>query len=96
MFILNLGCGTKVANDPAVVNIDWSVMLRIRRNSLLRAAVPLLLKGERLREFRALGDNILVHDLSKGIPFADGSVDAVYRSHTLEHLDREIVHGVFT
>ena len=32
MLILNLGCGTKVSDDPAVVNIDWSIMLRIRRN----------------------------------------------------------------
>jgi SAM-dependent methyltransferase len=74
-----------------MVNIDWSVMLRIRRNPLLRAAVPLLLQGERLRQFQALGDNILVHDLSKGIPFGNATVDAVYHSHTLEHLDRHIV-----
>lgn len=43
MQILNLGCGTKVSDDPAVVNIDWSIMLRIKRNPLLRAAVPVLL-----------------------------------------------------
>jgi len=95
MLMLNLGCGTKVSDDPAVVNIDWSIMLRIRRNPLLRAAVPWLLKGERLKQFNALGDNILVHDLSKGIPYADGAADAVYHSHTLEHLDRSIVPAVF-
>lgn len=95
MQVLNLGCGTKVSDAPSVVNIDWSIMLRIKRNPLLRAAVPILLKGDRLRRFHLLGNNILVHDLSKGIPFADGSVDAVYHSHTLEHLDRDIVPGVF-
>jgi len=95
MLILNLGCGTKVSDDPSVVNIDWSIMLRIRRNPVLRAAVPWLLKGERLRQFQALGNNIRVHDLSKGIPYADGSADSVYHSHTLEHLDRSIVAGVF-
>jgi SAM-dependent methyltransferase len=95
MQVLNLGCGTKVSNEPSVVNIDWSIMLRIKRNPLLRAAVPILLKGDRLKQFQMLGNNILVHDLSKGIPFADGSVEAVYHSHTLEHLDRDVVPGVF-
>lgn len=34
--------------------------------------------------------NLLAHDLSKGIPFASDTVDIVYHSHVLEHLDRPV------
>jgi len=57
---------------------------------VLRSLAPLLLNGERLQRFRALPDNILVRNLAFGIPFGDASVDVVYHSHVLEHLDREV------
>jgi SAM-dependent methyltransferase len=90
MKMLNLGCGVKPSSSPDVLNVDWNVYLRFRRNPLLKALAPLVFRGERLRHFRALPDNILVHDLSKGIPFADDTFDMVYHSHLLEHLDREV------
>jgi len=70
-----------------------SALLRIRSNPMLRALVPLLLNGERLSRFRSLPDNLMVHDLSRGIPFPDASVDLVYHSHVLEHLDRGVAPG---
>ena len=90
MRLLNLGCGEKTSDREGVVNIDWSAMLRLRSHPLRRAVVPLVLHGDRLARYRALPDNILVHDLSRGIPFDSNSVDAVYHSHTLEHLDRDV------
>ena len=95
MLILNLGCGTKTSNNPDVINIDWSIYLRVRKSALLRAGVPLFIRGERLERFKSLPDNIVVHNLAKGIPYNDGSVDAVYHSHLLEHLNREYVEGFF-
>lgn len=90
MIILNLGCGAKTCQDPSVVNIDRSMLLRIRANPILRLFAIALLNGDRLTRFRALPNNILVHDLAKGIPFPNASVDVVYHSHVLEHLDRNV------
>lgn len=88
--LLNLGCGQKTSDRPGVVNIDWSAMLRLRRHLLRGVLIPLLVRGERRRRFDRLPDNVRVHDLSRGIPYAVDSVDAVYHSHVLEHLDRDV------
>lgn len=90
MRILNLGCGTKTNSSPNVINIDWSIQLRIKKNPIFKIAVPILLRGERLKKFRTLSENIMVYNLSKGLPFKSNSIDAVYHSHMLEHLDRHI------
>jgi SAM-dependent methyltransferase len=88
--ILNLGCGTKTSADPDVVNIDWSFYLRIKRLRFLSPFLALALSPERRERLRAVPDNVLVHDLAKGIPVPDQSADAAYHSHLLEHLDRDV------
>jgi SAM-dependent methyltransferase len=90
MRILNLGCGTKLSSSPDVTNIDWSPYLLLKQNAVLRRVAPLLLDPPRRRRFAAMGDNVLRHDLAKGIPAASGTIDAVYHSHLLEHLDRDV------
>ena len=90
MNILNLGCGHKVSAHPEVTNIDWSMYLRLRNNKLLTLIMPMLLNPERLRRFEQLPPNIMAHDLSRGIPFPDNSVDVIFHSNMLEHLDREV------
>lgn len=90
MRILNLGCGHKVSTHPDVLNIDWSMYLRMRNSRLLSAISPVLLSGERRRRFERLPPNILAHNLAKGVPFVADSVDAVFHSNVLEHLDREV------
>ena len=90
MIILNLGCGTQTSPAPEVINIDWSIALRIRRNRSLRAIAPIVMRGGRLMRFKKLPDNIKVWDLSRGIPFDSDTIDAVYHSHMLEHLDRDV------
>lgn len=93
MKILNLGCGTKISSHPDVLNVDWSIYLRLKRNRVFRSVAPLFVRGERLERFRSIPDNILLHDLTKRLPFADNSVDVVYHSHLLEHLDKEAARG---
>jgi SAM-dependent methyltransferase len=85
--VLNVGCGTKTSDDPSVINLDWSMYLVIKSNPVLARLSRLFLSDGRLERLNSLPDSIVVHDLRKGIPYAADSVDAVYHSHFLEHLD---------
>jgi SAM-dependent methyltransferase len=88
--ILNLGCGTKISSNSDVINIDWSVYLRVKSSRVLRTIAPFFIRGERLTRFNSLSDNVIVHNLAKGLPFPSNSVDVVYHSHLLEHLDKDV------
>ena len=79
---LNLGCGQ---HTPAGwVNVDWSIGARFAKVPGFRAL------NRRLRLFDLDWDpGIVLHDLTTPFPWADGSVEAVYSSHTLEHLDQQ-------
>ncbi len=92
--VVNLGCGNKT--HPDCLNVDWSIYARIKRNPIGRRLAPLVFNGVRRKQFEALDDDVVVHDLRKGIPLDDESADAVYHSHVLEHIDRELVTGFFT
>jgi len=83
MRMLNLGCGTKTSDKTGVINIDWSIYLRIKKIKVFRPVVPLLVRGERLERFNSLPNNIMVHNLAKGIPLNTDSVDVVYHSHMI-------------
>jgi len=88
MLILNLGCGSKTSEK--CVNIDRSIHLIIANNPVLRAVATRALSKERVNHINHLRTNIRMHDLRKGIPYSDDSVDAVYHSHVFEHIDRDI------
>ena len=93
MRILNLGCGNKTSNSKDVISIDWSISLVLKRNFLLRKIFSKFLSKERFNNINKLPNNILVHNLRKGIPYENNSIDVVYHSHLLEHLDRSNVRG---
>ena len=88
--ILNLGCGIRTSDS--CVNIDWSWWLKIGRNPVLKAVAPLVLNSARINTLNEISARpIRMHDLRKGIPFRDSTVDAVYHSHLIEHIDRNTV-----
>lgn len=91
MLVLNLGCGYQTSDR--CTNIDWSVPIRLKGSRVGRRIAPLVLDGERKRAYDSIAGEVLRHDLRTGIPFPDGSADAVYHSHLLEHLDRDSVPG---
>ncbi len=89
MKVLNLGCGYQTSER--CINIDWSLPVRLKGNAAGRMVAPLVITGDRRVAYDAMSDDVMRHDLRKGIPFPDQSVDGVYHSHLLEHLDREVV-----
>ncbi len=89
--IVNLGCGNKT--HPDCLNVDWSIYARIKHNPIGQRLAPIVFNGVRLKQYEALEEDVIVHDLRKGIPLEDSSADAVYHSHVLEHIDRELVAG---
>lgn len=87
--LLNIGCGARPVMADGVVNLDNSAYARLKRNPLLRAVAPLLLSAQRRQRLGAFPSGVIVHDIRRPLPFASGSVAAVYHAHVLEHLDRD-------
>ncbi len=86
---LHLGCGPIA--PPGWTNVDGSWSVELARRPRLRAVVAKL----RLAP-RALVDGAAAYDpgirrldVRRPLPFASGSIDAVYASHLLEHLHRD-------
>jgi SAM-dependent methyltransferase len=88
--MLNLGCGYRTLDREGVSNIDWSIHLRIKK-SIFAKIILKLIGEERAERIRSQSERVLAHDLRKGIPAENDSIDVVYHSHVLEHIDREAV-----
>jgi len=79
---LNLGCGPQVVEGW--INVDYALGARLATTPVLGATV------------RALGlfnmrwdPRIHIHDLTKPLPWANGTADVCYTSHTVEHMSRD-------
>ncbi|MEI7895990.1 MAG: methyltransferase domain-containing protein [bacterium] len=94
MFRVNLGCGRTPAKGWR--NFDNSYSVRLRSIPLLPGL--LLNTGILLRDQYDYLQFTRVHDIEygdilKGLPLADSSVEVLYSSHVLEHLDRQEVEA---
>ena len=91
---INVGCGA--TPTQGWVNIDNSLTVRLAaRPSLIRVLSSVgFIDSDQVafaRKVREAG--IRPADASGGLPFADCSVDVVYSSHMVEHLDRNEVRA---
>ena len=84
MKVLNLGCGYQTSDR--CTNIDWSLPVRLKGSAVGRMIAPIVVTGNRREAYDAMDGEVMRHNLKKGIPFPDQSVDGVYHSHLLEHL----------
>lgn len=87
---VNLGCGQ--TPTPGWLNLDNSLSVRLSKLPVL----PALLRSTRLvgpEQYAfiqtAREQSIRYCNVTRGLPFASDSVDVIYSSHMLEHLDRE-------
>jgi SAM-dependent methyltransferase len=91
--MLNLACGTIM--HSAWNNLDFSPYARLKRfpvaTALARRAG--ILSVERYQRLQGVCPDVICWDLARGIPFADNTFDAVYHSHFLEHLRKEVAPG---
>jgi len=90
---LNIGCGR--SPTPGWINYDNSPSVWMARWPLLARILAPLLARLGLIDQHALAfvafcrsHRIRHADAARHIPHADGTVDAIYASHMLEHLDR--------
>jgi SAM-dependent methyltransferase len=87
---VNVGCGPSPTAGWVNIDNSPSVALSHLPDVLLRALGRFrLLSAERLRVVHAARQFAIRRASATNLPFGNGSVDVIYSSHMLEHLDRE-------
>jgi predicted SAM-dependent methyltransferase len=86
MVRINLGAGSQSA--AGFIGYDRSRLPLLARNPVLRRVTN--------GRWAHWPPDTRVHDVTKGIPHADASVDVVYTSHMVEHLRREQAEYFFS
>lgn len=86
---INVGCGA--SPTPGWINYDNSRTLHLAGHPVLLAIASRIgVVSDSQRYFAAVAVQTPISraDITRGIPAEDGSVDVVYSSHMLEHLER--------
>ena len=88
---LNVGCGPDA--PESWINVDRSPHILLDRLPLAKRALFRL--GALAEEHMTVWPSgILFHDIRKPLPFSDGSAEAIYSAHMLEHLYYEEARNV--
>jgi len=83
---LHLGCGSTVV--AGWVNVDRSPNVHLARLPVLKKALGRLHVLTAAQTEAQFPSGIVRIDVTKGLPFPDGSVEYAYSSHMIEHLSR--------
>ena len=92
---LSSDLGSSARWRPVGTNVDFSWLLRLGRHRWLCRLLHRigLISDDRLARIESLDRDIVLWDLSRGIPFPAQTFDCVYHCHVLEHIDREGAPG---
>ena len=87
---INIGCGTHPINGW--INYDFNVVIFIAKISILRKVLNRLKyipEGYKKFMDQVVKEDIHFANAGKHLPERDNSVNVIYSSHMLEHLDKE-------
>ena len=84
---INLGCGTTIA--PGWINIDVSYNIYLSKLPFLKWILYKTFLIPKTVYETNWPPGIMRHDLRKGLPYDDNSINYIYTSHFLEHVERD-------
>jgi SAM-dependent methyltransferase len=89
---LHLGCG--MVTPEGWLNVDGSWGAIVAKHPRVQKALSKMGIGPPPRPGVSWSASITIHDLRKRFPWKDGAFEAVYASHTLEHVHLNEARGV--
>jgi SAM-dependent methyltransferase len=94
---INVGCGTTPTTGPGWRNFDNSPSVKLAKQPVRRALLRAtgVLNKHHLDFISFCQTNAVEYANCTRLPLEDASVDVVYTSHMVEHLDRETAAAFF-